>query len=340
MKKIIYSMLLLGLLLPLNWKEVNAEDGISISESIQELELQKQKRSKTNNNYYMMKTVAEVESSLIDILTSKEILVNPTSTEYIDILNKILSGEIILDVSNKEELYEYISVYQARIAPYQEDQLTNKEAYDLFSANRIQLLQRTFDSIKQENMNQLLEADKINAQKNRSRASVYKRKKPNLAAMNNYAKLYAHSFNSMQYPKYNNGDCTNFASQILERSGLISVNKKNDSGQVWYCDGNFNTTVAWRLAHSWTIYWTAEGYPTKTFGDRQTTQVNNYAKAGDFLAYFSRGTYQINHITYVNRKDGNGNIRVSQHSGPRYDDVWKNIDVWSGYNQIISIRFT
>ncbi|MBO0441267.1 amidase domain-containing protein [Candidatus Enterococcus ikei] len=340
MKKILFTILLVGIMLSYNWNEANAEDGQSISETIQQLEIQKKKGTRSNVNSYMMKTIAETEESLINELSSHSIVVDPTNLEYLDILNKIISEEIILDFSNKEEIYEYISVYQARIAPYQADQTTNTESYNLFVNNRTELLQRTFESIKQENMMQLLEADKINSQKNRSRAAVFNRKKPNLSAMNSYAKKFAMGYNSMQYPKYTNGDCTNFASQILERSGLMSVNKRNDSGQVWYCDGNFNTTVAWRLAHSWALYWTAEGYPTRTFGDRQTNQVNSYAKAGDFLAYFTRGTYQINHITYVNRKDGNGNIRVSQHSGARYDDTWKNINVWSNYNQIISIRFT
>lgn len=314
-----------------------AEEGQSITDFIIETEREKTMSTQRTlqNVGYMNRTIGEEETILLNELRNKGIQVDSKSSEYPSIINSIITNEIIIDDYLKEEIYEYISVYQARIIPLQEDE----NSQDEFLKERELLLNRTFEDIKTENIKSLMAAEELNLKKNMNRAAVYNRKKPNLKAMNDYAKRWASGFNP-QYPKYNNGDCTNFASQILERSGLGSVNKKNDSGLTWYNNGSYGTSTAWRLAHQFAIFWTAEGYPTRTFKDKDTNGVNNYAKAGDFLAYFTRGTYQINHITYVNRKDGNKNIRVSQHSSPRYDDIWRNINVWGQFNQVISIRFT
>lgn len=326
MKKIIFLLATTMICLGLSGFISNAEeDNVpSLAESI----LQKEKQRSNLPSFDMSSQLISTEKK---ILTYFNNITDVNSINYIDLLEKIsTSNELLLDRTEEEqaEFSEFSMIYYARISPFIYPNMNTDELAYVESL-REELLSKSYQDIKNENIQSILSSDVSNQPKPRGLSGGTF----NIKSATNYAKKHAFN-NNTNYRYFNAGDCTNFASQIVKAAGKQMSYYKNNSGAYWYYTNSVAYGDAWPLAHKFATYWSADY--NVTYSCSTKAQVNSKAIEGDFIAYMSKGTYQINHISYVSSKK-NGVAHVTQHSVPRSDYSFNTSDT-SAYASFIVLR--
>ncbi|MBO0475099.1 hypothetical protein IGL98_000116 [Enterococcus sp. DIV0840] len=248
--------------------------------------------------------------------------------EYFEFLQNIEFGDLTLSSVEEENLKysEFASIYLNRIGSILPVEPTEQDI-DFVTQEKQTLLSKSFDEIKQENMNMILSTENSKPNYLNSRAGF------NVAKATSYARTWATRRN-MLFPSYSS-DCTNFASQIAYYGGKPLRPNANGSGLNWNHNAGVNATRAWTLAHGFMTFWTADGMTTRQFTSK--AQAQSYAREGDFIGYFKNNTYQFTHIAYVSKKSGS-NIYITQHTTDRKDALWNNLDT-SSWNSFVVLRF-
>lgn len=313
---------------------LDESEDLNIGSSISEL-ITQQEKSETSRTFQldpMNETLLKTEEKLItSLLKNYDLVIDPDNISYMNFLETILDNSQTLptEIEDDEYIMEYILVYAARMSAK-----NNLE----YLEERTNLINKTFEEIKIENDVALLDASE---QSKSIQTSRFGKEKPVFNLMLNYSNLHALVPNP-GFRYFTAGDCTNFASQILWKGGMSERHKKNSSSFSWYYSGWNDSSVSWRLAHSFVQYWTADGISVSGFTTAQASSVQSNAKAGDFLAYKTKKTNQIDHIAFVDWKS-NGQLYVSQHSGARKHDNWMNKVVKEGgldpYGSILVLKF-
>ncbi|MGX7419371.1 amidase domain-containing protein [Carnobacterium gallinarum] len=312
MKKKIFSLLFCGVALALMGTIVipasnaYAEEGKTISELVKTDEMKR-----TISTFNLNETLGNIEMKIIAHMNENAIKIDPESFEYFEYLDGFVVNEnnIIKNTDFYEYAKEFSIIYVARIGAIQEADGSNKEEVSLA---REELLKKSFNDIKNENISDLLETETMGSINNpMSRRSTAL----NVANAVKYAKTYGKGHN-IAFPVYKE-DCTNFASQIAFYGGVEQSSKVNGSGNSWFSTSGAST--AWKLAHNFATYWTAEGKNVRGYTTVSSVKAN--ATVGNFLAYSSRNSYQIHHITFVTQKVGS-KLYISQHSTNRSNEDW------------------
>lgn len=129
----------------------------------------------------------------------------------------------------------------------------------------------------------------------------------NRTAANSYASKYATNPNTGSYQYFPNGDCANFASQIMENAGVSQTS-------TWW-----HRRIGWIHQHSdtWVNADKFARYTGLSFITSSNSQFSNYMKTYDFIAadYTHDGTWD--HIGFVvnKRKTGSSyDYNVAQHT--------------------------
>lgn len=120
---------------------------------------------------------------------------------------------------------------------------------------------------------------------------------------NSYALDYALTPNS-KYRYFSNGDCTNFASQIMSAAGVNQTN-------TWYYKGYYNYSTAWSVAENFVEY-IAPSYVTASNGAFANT-LNPF----DFIAFDRDNNGTWDHVGFVVGKRRSGSTydyKVAQHT--------------------------
>ena len=135
----------------------------------------------------------------------------------------------------------------------------------------------------------------------------------------NYATKYATNRNTSEYHSFTNGDCANFASQILEKGGVAQVVYSSEySG--W---GHTKTVTRFGTIHKHSRSWTQAdtfarymgvGYKTKSNASFSANIV-----AGDFIAIDKASDGSWDHIGFVvatksTKTNGYYDYKVAQHT--------------------------
>lgn len=125
----------------------------------------------------------------------------------------------------------------------------------------------------------------------------------NVARATDYAIRYATSPNKSAYHYFNNGDCTNFTSQILEYSGVQQDVYDSEYSGWWH---KTVTTLGIITSHkhsrSWTMADTFARYMGVTV---KTTSIKNWAEGlyeGDFIALDKTNDGSWDHMAYVTER--------------------------------------
>lgn len=312
MKKKAVSLLFCGVALallatvvfPVN--NVHAEEGKTISELVKADEMKR-----TINTFNLDETLGNVENKILNHMNENAITIIPGSSEYLEYLDDFVLNEnnSIKNTDFYEYAKEFSIIYVARIGAIQDEDGSNTEEIDLARAD---LLAKSFRDIKSENIADLLEAEAIGSM---NKPMTRRSTSLNVTNAVNYAKSYGEGHN-IAFPKYAQ-DCTNFASQIAYYGGVEQSQKVNASGNSWFSQAGASN--AWRLAHNFATYWTAEGKNVRGYGTVASVKAN--AATGNFLAYKSRNTYQVHHIAFVSQKSGS-KIYISQHTKDRSNHDW------------------
>lgn len=242
------------------------------------------------------------------------------------LLQELDTGILSVGDSDSENIAysEFAGIYFSRIGSILPENATVDQ---LSAVNEVKdaLLSRTFDSIRTENINLILETEEV-APSRSARAAF------NVTNANEYARRWWNRRN-MLYPVYDN-DCTNFASQIAQAGGKPLRPSPNASGMAWTHTAGVSATSAWINAHSFTNFWTADGVATRHFTSKSEAQ--SYTRAGDFIAYWEKNTFQITHMAYVSKKSGS-TAYITQHTTDRVDTSWNSIDT-NAYSSFVIIR--
>lgn len=136
-----------------------------------------------------------------------------------------------------------------------------------------------------------------------------------------YAKLYAESPNKSEYHYFSNGDCANFASQILENGGVSQVVYDSEYSGWWH-----KTSTNWLgiKTHTHSRSWTMADTFSRYMGVCATT-TSNYTfstniVAGDFVAADFDSDGDWDHMGFVTGKqgylpsDGYYDYQIAQHT--------------------------
>lgn len=151
-----------------------------------------------------------------------------------------------------------------------------------------------------------------------------------------YAVKWAEARNYPAYPSYN-GDCANFASQILIAGG-IKMHESSSTDSGWWCRtvGTVNpgtshvTSKSWRLANNFVRFMGTSGNEYTSFYTFSTK-----VRAGDFIAYDGTRDGSWDHVGFItatgdagtyNYRDSNNVVRskyyrtfcVAQHNTDYY----------------------
>lgn len=78
-----------------------------------------------------------------------------------------------------------------------------------------------------------------------------------------YAEKYALTPNTKEYPYFENDDCANFISQVLEAGGMKKVGIKWDRVESWFCNTKdikdlTKIAITWRAARYFRRHWANE----------------------------------------------------------------------------------
>lgn len=332
MKKVIFLLATTLVFLGLNGIISNAEEhSNSLVESIVENE-------KSNDSVLDLSIkLIDTEKKLLNIYKEKEKLENISYNDfnYLEFLNEISmanSLDIGINAEENSEFSEFSTIYINRIASFVPNDLTSEDILEIEKQRDI-LLNKTYQDIKDENMSLFFELENNQQTLSRSSRAAISEGSFNIQSASYYAKQYAEKPNT-NYRYFGNGDCTNFASQIVKHAGKKMNYYKNNSGLTWYYTNGTASAPAWRLAHQFLVYWSADY--NVTYSCATKSDVKSRAIEGDFIAYWKKGTYEIGHISYVNAKK-NGKINVSQHSTNRYNYSFDTQDT-SAYSSFIVLR--
>lgn len=134
-----------------------------------------------------------------------------------------------------------------------------------------------------------------------------------------YANSFAKSPNKAKYDYFSSGDCTNFASQILENSGVSQEVYESENSGWWHKTSTllFITThkhsISWIRADTFAKYM-GVGYSTKNHS-LFTENIN----VGDFIGADFGSDGDWNHIGFVTSKKNKNNgsyydYKVAQHT--------------------------
>lgn len=135
-----------------------------------------------------------------------------------------------------------------------------------------------------------------------------------------YAKKHATSINNHVYAYFKNGDCTNFASQILEQAGVKQVSNTSVYKGWWHKRKILpRSIVSHTHSRSWTVADTFCRYMGVGYKTKNHAAFSQKIKAGDFIAadWSSDGKYD--HVGFVagkGRKTAQGyyDYLVAQHT--------------------------
>ena len=134
-----------------------------------------------------------------------------------------------------------------------------------------------------------------------------------------YAENWATSRNIPEYHSFTNGDCTNFASQILEKGGVGQAVYSSEYSGWWHK----KTVTRFGTIHSHSRSWTQADVFARYMGvGYKTTSNANFSsniKAGDFIALDQANDGDWDHIGFVvNVKtymtNGYYDYKVAQHT--------------------------
>lgn len=129
-----------------------------------------------------------------------------------------------------------------------------------------------------------------------------------------YARAHAEDPNTFDYHYFNNGDCANFASQILEAGGATQF-VTNDVNTGWW-----HKQSPGGLTHTHSFSWSKADNFARRLGVMYSTGSHQYfaknVKIGDFilLDHNSNGTWD--HVAFVTGTDG----CAENHGGYTYKD--------------------
>ncbi len=135
-----------------------------------------------------------------------------------------------------------------------------------------------------------------------------------------YAKEYATKPNTKIYRYFSNGDCANFASQILEAGGVEQVNKSPDKTSGWWHIHNINNAFNPHThSRSWTEAKTFAKYMGVTYSTKSNKAFSANIRKGDFIAFDKNSDGDYDHIGFVTgvatSKTGNYYpYKVAQHT--------------------------
>lgn len=122
----------------------------------------------------------------------------------------------------------------------------------------------------------------------------------NITAANNYALTYAESPN-IKYGFYENGDCTNFVSQICKEGGVL----ENDRWHSTYYPIVAVPTNTWTVAHEFANYWKPRWYTGLTTGHYLDFSAQLYTKGGSVIGMDTAGNKVYHHLAYVTQRANN-----------------------------------
>lgn len=267
-------------------------------------------KREVDNFDYNMKLI-DVETIILNYFQLNNIEVTPDNPEYSIYLSSIVddANNPIHNESFFEYVKEYSNIYFNRVGSMQ---LADNSNLDVIQKSRLELLNKTFQNIKDENAINIMEAEQSGLV---PKPSARRNKTLNVANATGYARKWAFDRN-YSFPNYKE-DCTNFASQILYYGNVEPSTAVNASGNSWQFGGGAGK--GWYNAHQFFTYWSAEGKPVSGFTN--ATGVKNAAKEGYFLGYKSKKTYEIHHVAYVSKKSGS-KIYITQHVTDRRDQDW------------------
>lgn len=306
---------------------IHAEEGMSIEDVV---------ISETNKpvtfSYDLNQRLSEVKNRLDSyIIQNFKITPDKYSPDYLSVLNKISLDANVLNTTEEEKaaFSALATIYVGRISSLIHDNMSESEKNDI---NEIEdnILNRTFLEIRNENI-RLIKDIADAKKKTRRKRSVSNFHEPSATA---YALKYALSVN----PRYGSfsilnigpGDCTNFASQIMEAGGMEQTYFPNSSGLNWYFANYFARSKSWAWAHGFMQYWTAEGARTASF--TSTSSAIPHIRKGNFIGYWDKSLFEFSHMAYVNNVS-NGKVYICQHTDDRKNALWNNIS-WGGFNSI------
>ena len=132
----------------------------------------------------------------------------------------------------------------------------------------------------------------------------------NVAAATNYANTYATSPNTSSYYYFNNGDCTNFMSQILEAAGVSQVVYDSEYSGWWHKTQQILFYTKHTHSRSWTMANTFANYMGVTV---RTTNISTWANGlnqGDFVALDFTNDGSFDHMGYVTAKSSTNTAMV------------------------------
>lgn len=160
----------------------------------------------------------------------------------------------------------------------------------------------------------------------KSRASI------NVGAAINYAETYATTINYGEYAYFNGGDCTNFASQILEKAGVGQVVYDSEASGWWH---KIYQNQLGMDKHSHSISWVRADTFARYMGYSHVTYSNwsfsSYIETGDFAALDFTRDGSWDHIGFVTNRDsyvgsyGYYDYKIAQHTS-NYND-------WASHDQ-------
>ncbi|MGX7420696.1 amidase domain-containing protein [Carnobacterium gallinarum] len=230
--KIIKISLLLGvsagllgsLVFPSN--RVSANEGQTMTEMIQS----NTKKREVDNFDYNMKLV-DVETVILNYFQLNNIEVTPDNPEYSTYLSSIVddANNPIHNESFFEYVKEYSNVYFNRVGSMQ---LADNSNLDVIRKSRLELLNKTFQNIKDENAVNIMEAEQSGLV---PKPSARRNKTLNVENVTGYARKWAFDRN-YSFPNYKE-DCTNFASQIVYYGNVEPSTAVNASGNSWQFGG-------------------------------------------------------------------------------------------------------
>lgn len=172
-----------------------------------------------------------------------------------------------------------------------------------------------FDKLNAENSSRFDISKKVGETKN-----VGLRASMNVNEAVNYAIKYADEPNTPQYYYFNNGDCANFISQILERSGIRQEKYESVHSGWWH---TYNPNALWNKhthSRSWTMADTFSRYMGVILTRTNHKDFSSKVYSGKIIAADWENDGDWEHLGFVTEADnyvgsyGYYDYRVAQHT--------------------------
>lgn len=146
-----------------------------------------------------------------------------------------------------------------------------------------------------------------------SRDMLLARPTYNVNSALNYANRYATKPNKSTYHYFHRGDCANFASQILENSGVRQVVTNSVATGWWH--KRQKKTFGYKHTHSqsWTLADTFSRYQGVVYSTRNNTQFRNNISKGSFVALDFGSDGDWDHCGFVTDKNSK-DYKIAQHT--------------------------